>query len=72
MRKVLAVKEKHESRWMETPGVVGVAVGQHNGKPCITILISGSTPQTDALPASVDGVPVIVERSGPIQAQSAL
>jgi hypothetical protein len=72
MRKVLAVKEKHESRWMATPGVVGVAIGENKGKPCITILISGPTPQTDALPASVDGVPVIVEISGPMQAQSAL
>ena len=50
---------------MAIPGVVGTAIGQSKGKPCIRILTTSNTEQIrKKIPATVDGYPVIVQYIG--------
>lgn len=69
MKNINQVKEKHETKLMGTPGVVGVAIGEQNGKPCITVLVDGGASKTAKFPSSLEGFPVVVQQTGPIQAQ---
>jgi hypothetical protein len=66
---ILTVKEKYESELMAIPGVVGVGIGDCNGKQCIVVLIQDRTAQTDReMPGTLDGYPVQIEVTGPIKA----
>lgn len=69
MKNINQVKEKHETELMGTPGVVGVAIGEQNGKPCITVLVDSGVPNAGKVPRSLEGFPVVVQETGPIQAQ---
>ena len=63
------VLSEHTDRWMAVPGVVGTAVGQCKGKPCILILTASDTERVKrTIPAMVDGYPVTVEYTGEIRA----
>ena len=54
---------------MAIPGVVGTAIGQDKGKPCILVLTASNTEQIrKKIPATVDGYPVIVQYTGEIRA----
>lgn len=64
------VQEEHTPAWMALPGVVGTAIGQCDGRPCILILTAANTEQIrKEIPATVDGYPVVVQYSGPIRAR---
>ena len=39
------VQEKHTGVWMAIPGVVGTAIGQCEGKPCVLVLTASNTEQ---------------------------
>jgi hypothetical protein len=63
------VQEQHTNEWMAIPGVVGTAIGQDKGKPCILILTAANTEQIrKRIPAMVDGYPVVVQYVGEIHA----
>ncbi len=63
------VQEKHTNEWMAIPGVVGTAVGQCEGRPCIFILTASNTEQVrQQIPANVEGFPVVVRFVGEIRA----
>jgi hypothetical protein len=63
------VQEQHTPDWMTIPGVVGTAIGQSKGKPCILILTGSNTEQIrKKIPATVDGYPVLVQYTGEIRA----
>ena len=55
----------HTDRLMAIPGVVGIAQGLCDGKPCIKVFVAKKT--TDllkAIPVSVEGYPVATEETG--------
>lgn len=63
------VQEEHTNEWMAIPGVVGTAIGQREGKPCILALTVSNTEHVrQKVPASVEGYPVVVQHVGEIRA----
>ena len=63
------VLDEKTDEWMAVPGVVGVAIGQFKGKPCIRIFTSVRPQQLRAkLSSTVEDYLVIVEQTGPIRA----
>ncbi len=66
----LAAQAQVTARWIDRPGVVGTAVGlDAAGKPVVKVYLTAAG--VAALPASVAGVPVVSEVTGPIVAYSA-
>lgn len=69
-----STREKHEATLMSLPNVVGVGIGEKDGKPVIQVLVTylqpGLPPQ-DRVPENLDGFQVVVEAVGVIQAQDA-
>ena len=62
------LKEKTDE-WMAIPGVVGTAIGQSRGKPCILILTSSDLSKVKSkIPSTVQGYPVVIEQTGEIRA----
>jgi hypothetical protein len=63
LERAIAVQQAHNPRFMVTPGVVGTAVGlTDNGRPAIQIFTE--TANVRGLPASLDGIPVVVKVTG--------
>jgi hypothetical protein len=53
---------------MAMPGVVGVAEGLCDGRPCIKVFVARKTPDVlKRIPASVEGYPVAVEETGELR-----
>jgi hypothetical protein len=64
-KKILVVLERHKNQLMAIPGVVGVAEGRCNGKPCIKVYVIEKTPETAGkIPSRIEGFPVSVEETG--------
>jgi hypothetical protein len=58
----------HTDRLMAMPGVVGVAEGLCDGRPCIRVFVARKTPDLlKAIPATLDGYPVAVEETGELR-----
>ena len=54
---------------MALPGVVGTAVGERSGQPCITVLVVQETPSLlEQIPLDLDGYPVKVKVTGGFRA----
>ena len=63
------VQQEHTDAWMAIPGVVGTAIGQCEGKPCILILTSSNTKQVRRrIPPTVEGYPLVVQYVGEVRA----
>ena len=63
------VLEENTGRWMSISGVVGTAIGEFKGKPCIKILVVKKTPElTGKIPSTIEGFPVIIKQTGEIRA----
>jgi hypothetical protein len=61
------VVKKNTDHLMSIPGVVGVAVGECGGHPCVLILVVEKTSEIMAkLPSELEGFPVAVEETGTI------
>ena len=59
---------QNTKRLMSVAGVVGVAVGECSGKPCILVLVTKKTPELrQKIPSVLEGYPVVVEETGPIR-----
>ena len=53
---------------IDLPGVAGVGVGSHGGKPCLKVFLEGTGSRlAGRIPSSVLGIPVKVEKSGPFR-----
>jgi len=64
-----AVLEEHTDRWMDVPGVVGTAIGESQGQPCIVVFVVEKSDELGRkIPASVEGHPVVVEQTGEFRA----
>jgi len=69
LERAIAAQEKHTDRLLTTPGVVGTAVGLGaDGQPVVKIYTAGAG--VPGLPHRLDGVPVEVEVTGELVAQS--
>lgn len=61
--------DQHTDRLMSLPGVVGTAIGECNGKPCIQVLVLKKTPALSRrIPRTLEGFPVVVVETGEIRA----
>jgi hypothetical protein len=70
LRAALAAQEQVTARWIDLAGVVGTAVGMDAaGKPVVKVYLTA--PGVAAFPATVAGVPVVPEVTGPIVAYGA-
>jgi hypothetical protein len=64
-----AVLSKHGRDLLAVPGVVGVAQGLCEGRPCIAVYVIEKTPElTQKIPTALEGYPVIIQESGEIKA----
>ena len=70
MPSVADVKRRHESRLMKMRGVVGVGIGEKDGKEVICVYVADDNPKIrGALPAALEEVPVEIVVSGPFKAR---
>jgi hypothetical protein len=59
--------KNNADRLMSIPGVVGAAIGECGGKPCIRVLVDRKTAELmKNIPSMLEGFPVVVEETGPI------
>ena len=66
---VEAALSKHAGDLLAVPGVVGVAQGLCDGRPCITVYVVEKTPgSAQKIPAALEGYPVVIEETGEIKA----
>ena len=58
--------------WMSITGVVGTAIGERSGEPCLRIMVVKKTPEIRAaIPDRVEGFPVDVVEVGVFRARQA-
>lgn len=63
------VLSENTASLMALPGVVGTALGERFGRPCITVLISKETPSLlEQIPTDLGGYPVEVKVTGEFRA----
>ena len=64
-----AVLSQYTHRLLSLPGVIGTAIGECGGKPCIKVLVMEKTPQlVNEIPPTLEGYPVVIEETGEIRA----
>ena len=67
LERAIAIQERHTDSIMSNPGVVGTAVGRDiHGSPAVVIMVEKIGVR--GLPSTLDGVPVLVRRTGRIYA----
>lgn len=63
------VLKRYTDKLMAVPGVVAVAEGKSQGKPCIRIFVIDSNSESlKLLPDKLEGYPVKIEESGEFRA----
>ena len=63
-----AVLKEHNDRLMSLPGVVGTAIGECQGKPCIKVMVVKRSPElVKKVPPRLEGFPVAIEETGEIR-----
>jgi hypothetical protein len=64
-----SVFREHQNRLLSLDCVVGVAIGECNGRPCIKVYVSQKdSARLKKIPAVLEGYPVSIENSGEFQA----
>jgi hypothetical protein len=70
MGKIEDVIAEHASTLMDIPGVTGVGQTEVDGKECIVVMVTHSSPDIEAaIPSTVAGYRVVIQVAGVIQAQ---
>ncbi|MCI0405697.1 MAG: hypothetical protein L0Z48_05485 [candidate division Zixibacteria bacterium] len=68
-KSIQRVQEEHTDHLMSIPGVVGTAIGEADGRPCIKVLVSQKTAEIEkGVPKSLEGYPVVIEVTGEFKA----
>ena len=68
-RTIEEVQEKYQDQLMAIPGVVGVGIGESDGKPVIKVLVIKKSPELEQkLPKTLEGYSVVIEETGEIRA----
>jgi hypothetical protein len=69
------IKQKYEKELMQLPNVIGLAIGEKDGKQAIIVFVTRKVPKAslqpkDMLPETLGGFAVDVEEIGTVSAQS--
>jgi hypothetical protein len=68
-KSIEAVQNEHTDELMSVPGVVGTAIGNCDGKPCIKIMVNKKTPELlKKIPSTLEGYPVKIDETGEFRA----
>ena len=68
-KNIQQVLSENTAALMAMPGVVGTALGERSGQPCITVLIAERAPSLlEQIPEELDGFPVEVKVAGEFRA----
>ena len=68
-RPIEEVLSEYTDELMAIPGVVGIAQGLSDDKPCIKVFVIEKTLELDQkIPRVLEGYPVVIEETGGIQA----
>ncbi len=71
-RPIQSVLQEHTDRLMSLPGVVGTALGEQGGQPCIKVFVVKKTPSLlEQIPSELDGYPVATQETGEFRALDA-
>ena len=63
------VLARYTPQWVAIDGVVGTAIGLHQGKPCILIFVAKRTRALDdKIPPVVEGYRIVIEETGRFRA----
>ena len=66
---IQAVLAEHTDSLLSLPGVVGTAIGECQGEPCIKVFVVKRTPElVSKIPATLERFRVAVEETGEIRA----
>ena len=64
-----AVLKEHTDSLMSLPGVVGTALGECSGQPCIKVFVVKKTSDlVKQIPSAIEGYEVAVQETGEIRA----
>lgn len=67
-RTIQEVLTSHTPDLMSVPGVVGTAIGEQDGKPCIVVMVVQKTNDiTKKIPLTLEGFPVVIKEVGEIR-----
>jgi uncharacterized alpha/beta hydrolase family protein len=62
------VQTSHTPDLMSIPGVVGTAIGEQDGKPCIVVMVIQKTNDIiKKIPVTLEGFPVVIKEVGEIR-----
>ncbi len=65
--KARSVKKRYERDWLAIGGVVAVGVGIRGGSACVVVSVEMDPAAfSDTIPADIEGVPVVIEKTGTI------
>lgn len=60
---------EHRERLMAIPGVVGIAQGRRDDKPCIKVYVSEKSAESiQEIPQTLEGYAVVIEETGEFRA----
>ena len=63
------VFKDNTSKWLDTPGIEGMAIGMCNDQPCIKIFTSARPDEIKTMiPTAIEGYQVVIEYTGQIRA----
>jgi len=66
---ISVVLKKNVDRLMAVPGVVGVAEGEYEDKPCIKVfVVERNSELLRQIPGNIEGYPLQIEESGKFHA----
>jgi len=66
---IVEVLEAHSDDWMSIPGVVGTAIGEFEGKPCLKILVTSRNDDlSKRIPPQIAGFSIVIQVTGEFQA----
>jgi len=73
--KIEAVKDQNEGKLMQLPNVLGVGIGEKDGKPVIKVFVAHKVPEAslrknEIVPKKLGGYSTDVEELGAVTAQS--
>lgn len=64
-----SVFESHKKSLLELDGVVGVAIGKHEGRPCIRVFVARKNDELlRQIPVALDGYKISIEETGEFRA----
>lgn len=68
-RSIQEVLKSYTPELMSVPDVIGTAIGEQEGKPCIVIMVARKSQElVEKIPEELEGYPVVIKETGEIRA----